>query len=438
MGNRVLAVILSLLLLFSLIHVGRNLVSGKEDRTLTVLVPYGTQYNAQKSRLHKFTEKTGIKVKYVFVPYGNLLDKITAEGVARTDFYDVVTFQDSWGPSITQFLLPIDKMLTKDDIHMKRYPNAYQEGSTFNEKVYGLPVRGHPQMLFYRKDVFEKLNLQAPTTWKKLEETAAIIEDKTDLYGISMYYGKGNGGQNLYLWVDYLWGNGGDIFNDKGKPIFNNSAGVEATKRYVDLLLNKKVAAPGSVSANEPDSAISMARGSSAMWIGWWWNYTVLNKENAAKEVAGNIAFAPVPKWEGKEAATYAISLPAGIMKSSKKKEEAWEYLKWVSSQEVEQEIVKDSYEGKNPENEFDIVMTQSKSLKDPEINAFSNGLHQEASKSLEASKTLPLIKAWPEISEILSSAISKMASGAPVEETLNEAAFSVEKVMVKSGNYKQ
>jgi multiple sugar transport system substrate-binding protein len=35
-------------------------------------------------------------------------------------------------------------------------------------------------------------------------------------------------GQNLFIWLNMLWGTGGDIFDQNMRPIFNNDAGVKS------------------------------------------------------------------------------------------------------------------------------------------------------------------------------------------------------------------
>ncbi|TCP30947.1 carbohydrate ABC transporter substrate-binding protein (CUT1 family) [Scopulibacillus darangshiensis] len=410
-----------------------------KGQTVKVLLSAGDvgQFNAWKARSKEFTKKTGIKVKFIETPYENLLENITADGVALGGAYDIVAHPDTMGSSIKQFLEPLDNYIKRDDFDLSRWPDAYLDLSTFNGSVYSLPVRAHVQMLFYRKDIFDRLGLNPPKNWSELEKVSKRITEKTDLYGIVPYYGAGKNGQNLYMWTSYLWSNGGGIFDKNYKPIFNNNEGIEATKRYIDLLVKDKVAPPGSVTFGEQDSRTYFKQGKAAMWLGWWWVYSEFNdSKSSAKDVVGNVAFTSVPGWKGKQSRTNVSTFPLGIMKGSKHKEAAWEFLKWLSKPDLELNIVKDSLTDKSPSDQHSPVITQKGNLRNKQLNELSNGFYNVAADSLGNARTLPKIKEWPKIADILSSAISKMATGKPVKPVLDDAAKEVEQLMKKSGYY--
>ena len=110
-----------------------------------------------------------------------------------------------------------------------------------------------------------------------------------------MYYGV-NAGQNLFLWLSHLWGNGGDIFDENYRPIFNNEAGVEATEAYVGLLLEDKLTQPSSVTFFEQDANLEAVQGRAAMFVGWSWMYDQFtNPEVAAPESRVTSATPPRP-----------------------------------------------------------------------------------------------------------------------------------------------
>ncbi len=400
---------------------------------IVVLAPNATQYNAVQAHTSEFTELTGIEVEYQFIPFGSLQEKITAEGVAGSSAIDVFNYLDTWGPAYKHFLKPLNDLLAEAGIDMATiYPPAFIAGATYDGVTYGLPMRGHPQLLFYRKDIFDELGLEPPTTWAELEEVSKTIVDKTDLYGMSVAYGKGTSLQNLFVWLDYLWSNGGDLFDADWRPVFNNEAGVKATERYINLL-REGLAPPGSVVYNEYDSVTSVAQAESAMVISWWWQYTnLINPERAKPEVIEGAAFAPVPAWEGKEGATYAISLPLAINQNSKNQEAAWEWLKWVTNPDLAEAIAVDKSKPETTNN----VVVRLDNLADPEINAAWNGMHQFALESLAVSDIMPQLPEWPEVSGVLEVAINDIATGADVQTTLDKAAAEITQIMERAGYY--
>src|SRR5699024_2505982 len=126
--------------------------------------------------------------------------------------------------------------------------------------VYSLPLRANAQILFYRKDIFEDLDLDPPKTWNELEKAGEKIVSNTDKSAITPYYKSGNNGQNLYLCTSYLWSNDGGLFDENMKPIFNNEEGLEATKDYIDLL-REGLAPEGSAAFAEQESRTHFKQG---------------------------------------------------------------------------------------------------------------------------------------------------------------------------------
>ncbi|WP_099354786.1 ABC transporter substrate-binding protein [Fredinandcohnia onubensis] len=409
-----------------------------EGKPVKVLLSAGDvgQFNAWKARSKDFTEESGIEIEFMETPYNNLLEDITADGIANGGGYDLVVFLDSMGSSITQFLEPLDEYMEKDNFNTDRWPSSIVELSTFDDQVYSLPVRAHVQMLFYRKDIFDQLGLEVPKTWEEFDAVNKKITEETDLYAIAPYYGAGNNGQNLFMWTSYLWSNGGDIFDENMKPIFNSPEGLEATQRYLDLLVTDKVAPPESVTFGEQDSRTYFKQGKAAMWLGWWWVYSEFNDAGtSAEDVVGNVHFATVPTWEGQSYEGVNVStFPIAMMKGSKNKEAAWEVLKWLSEPEEELDVVLKSLKNESPSDQKSPVITQVENLKNAELNELSDNFYNTAAENFENAKTLPNIKEWPQVADIISKAISDMATGKPVEPTLNKAAEQVEKLLKDAG----
>jgi len=409
-----------------------------EGKPVKVLLSAGDvgQFNAWKARSKDFTKETGIDIEFMETPYNNLLEDITADGIANGGGYDLVVFLDSMGSSITQFLEPLNEYMEKDNFNTDRWPSSIVELSTFDDQLYSLPVRAHVQMLFYRKDIFDQLGLEVPKTWEEFDAVNKKITEETDLYAIAPYYGAGNNGQNLFMWTSYLWSNGGDIFDENMKPIFNSPEGLEATQRYLDLLVTDKVAPPESVTFGEQDSRTYFKQGKAAMWLGWWWVYSEFNDAGtSAEDVVGNVHFATVPTWEGQSYEGVNVStFPIAMMKGSKNKEAAWEVLKWLSEPEEELDVVLKSLKNESPSDQKSPVITQVENLKNAELNELSDNFYNTAAENFENAKTLPNIKEWPQVADIISKAISDMATGKPVEPTLNKAAEQVEKLLKDAG----
>ena len=399
-------------------------------KTLNVLLPPASQFRAQEKRIAEFEKLTGIKVVYSYVPYGQLLDKITTEAVAGNGAYDVIAYQDSWLAALSGYFEPIDAVVKADALDLARYPTVFSAASVYEGKNYGLPVRAHPQLFFYRKDLYAQAGANVPRTWQEMIASSKLVQEKTGVPGVAMDYVKGSGFQNLWLWFNCLWGHGSDLLDAAGKPRFNDAAGVLATQAYVDVLVKHKVANPGSTQFNEYDMVNSMAQGGSASMMVWWWTYSVLTGARS-KLKAEQVGFAPMVRFEDSRSPTLAVIMPFGISRQSRQKEAAWEFMKWVTNPDLEVAIVTD----KSDAATADIVATHIATLANAQVNQLNFGLPAVALKSLEGARGVPKLVVWPQVASVLETAISEMVSnGKPVKATLDDAARQVERITQRSG----
>ncbi|MFM0187982.1 sugar ABC transporter substrate-binding protein [Paraburkholderia nemoris] len=410
-----------------------GLKSGQPYRgvNISVLVPSAAQFRAQEKRLPAFEALTGIKVQYRYVPFRNLLDKITIASVSNTVDYDVVTYLDAWGPSLSPYLAPLDGLMGAAGADLSPYPSAFQQAVRYDNVTYGLPVRGLGQLLFYRKDLFRQMGIQPPETWQQLIAMAPQIHRSFDISPIAMNYGQGNGAQNLFDWLNVLWSKGGDVVGPDGRVRFNDAIGVDSTTFYIDLLKRYGVAAPGSVQFDEGDKVNSMAQGNSAMVMIWFWAYPVLVGKRS-RLTSAQVGFVPVPRIADGRNSSIAVAMPFSITRMSAKKAAAAEFLKWVSSPELEVAISTDKT---NPTNS-DVVVTHTSSFSDAAVNNANGGLQREGIKSLGSARTLPQLHAWPHVAAILEATMSTLVTtNQPVKPALDMAAAQIDRLLRRSGD---
>ena len=390
-------------------------------QTVNILSVVAPQFSAHEARLSEFEALTGIQVKYQYVPFGNTREKLTAELVAKTDQYDVLSAMDIWGPSLYNLFEPLNARIAEKKIDMEaRYPRAHlraaKDGLGEGPNYLGFPIRGHVQLLFYRKDVFAKLGLKAPETWDQLVEAGKVIQSKTDLAGVAMYYGK-TGGQNLMIWMNYLWGMGGNLVDAQGNPAFNSPQGIAATQAYLDVMLKHKVAPAASASFNETDAVNSVAQGKSAMVPVWWWRYANLTDPKTSTLNADQVGYVPLPSMPGKDNTTYTNTWFYGINRNSKHKDAAMEFLTWLSQPEIERDLLLDKTKN-------EVVAVQMPNLLNADVNKRFDGMHRAAAQSLKGAHGVPLFAQWPQFSDLLEATINELASGTgDVKTALDSAA---------------
>ena len=152
-----------------------NLTDGKPyaGTKLNILSVVTPQFDGLMLRDDEFTELTGIETEWTFIPFGSLQEKINAEGIAANGTFDVVNYLDSWGPPNAHWLMKIDELMARDGISMDRYPAAFARSAQFEGETLGFPLRAHPQLLFYRKDLIP----EPPTSWEEVIEVGKALKE---------------------------------------------------------------------------------------------------------------------------------------------------------------------------------------------------------------------------------------------------------------------
>ena len=404
--------------------------AGTKLDILSVVTP---QFEGLMLRDGEFTELTGIETEWTFIPFTSLQEKVASVGVAADGGFDVVNYLDSWGPPNAHWLVGIDGMMAEDGIGMDRYPAAFAKSAQFEGRTIGFPLRAHAQLMFYRKDVLAEVGMDPPRTWDDVVAVADAIRAKgLDVEPLALYFHNDGNRQNLFIWLNFLWAAGADVFDAKTCPVWDSEAGLAATEDYVALHTVHKATNPSSISFVEQDARQSFQQGKSAMIPVWWWAYSPFINPKSSVLTKEQVGFAGMPAYKGRTV-TYAISMPFSISKYSKHQGAAWEFMKWLSNPALEKKNATErEVAGKTIINN---VVTHAANLRDAEVNAANDMIQQAAWDSLKESDIMPQIAEWPEIGDILSAAITKAAAGGDTRALMTEASGQARKILRRAGH---
>ncbi len=390
--------------------------------TVRVLAVTSSQFQAHEARVGAFEEATGIDVVVDYVPFANMREALTAEMIGGGD-YDVVSIMDQWVLSLRNLLQPIGEGVAAQGTDLSDFPAAHMRHGMIDGELYGLPVRGHVQLLFYRSDLLEAAGVEPPKTWDDVLTVSAAVQANSDVAGIALPYGRLNG-QNLMVWINMLWGNGGDLFDDAGAPIFNSDAGVAATQQYIDMLIKHKAAPAGSAVFVEQDAVNSFKQGNSAMLPVWWWVRSQLTDPAQSTLTADQLGFAALPTVGDAARTTFTNTWIFGVTEGADNPDAAIEYLGWLTDPSLERDVLLD------PElNE--LVAVHLSNMRDDEVNARWGGIHAAAADALETAEGVEFGEDWLRIVEVLETAISSLASGeqTDVKAALDAAAEEIARI---------
>lgn len=179
-----------------------------------------------------FTPQTGINVNVKLIKPESLLNAVVAGNGP-----DVVvsTYQSQ----------PVDYALRNANVNLRRFkdcdevlswfmPSAYKPYE-YNGGVFALPEQQTFNLMFYRKDILEQLNLEVPQTWKELVELLPTLQGNNLTIGVP-YPNVGTVTPDMTSFYSMVYQNGGQIYTDDGaKSIIDSEAGIAAFKTYTGL-----------------------------------------------------------------------------------------------------------------------------------------------------------------------------------------------------------
>ena len=215
--------------------------------------------NVSKQMAPDFTAETGIRVEFEDIPFSVEYEKLKTAFVAGSVPYDLIWYDSMFTPEFSkkgwlQDLEPYlaDPYLTPRDFN---YPDDFY-GVSYSGRytkeladLYGVPAKGTfgiPwiagfNVLYYRTDLLDAAGLPGPpfSMEQLLKAAQALNKPDQGVYGFVM---SAKRDRICYDFSQYLWTFGGNFFDAKFKPIFNNDAGVKALEYYLQL---GKAAPPG-------------------------------------------------------------------------------------------------------------------------------------------------------------------------------------------------
>ena len=398
-----------------------------DGASLNVLSVVTPQFEGLMLRDKEFTDLTGIRVNWTFIPFASLQEKVASVGVAADGSFDVVNYLDSWGPPNAHWLEPIDDMMARDGISMSRYPAAFAKSAQFQGRTLGFPLRAHAQLMFRRRDLIP----DAPASWEEVVAVGRELKAKGEIEPLALYYHNDGNRQNLFVWLNFLWAAGADVFDERPRAAWASEAGLRATEDYIGLHTREKITNPGSLAFVEQDARQSFQQGRSAMIPVWWWAYSPMTNPEQSTLTREQVGFSGMPSYGGRTV-TYAISMPFSISRHSRNREAAWEFLKWLSNPALEKKNATErEVGGKSIVNN---VVTHVENLRDSDVNAANNGIQGAAWESLKDSDIMPQIPEWPEIGDLLSAAIAQAASGGDVHGLMKSAAERADRILERAG----
>jgi sorbitol/mannitol transport system substrate-binding protein len=314
---------------------------GMAGTTLTVATVSNSQMEDMQSLAGHFTEKTGIRVNFLFLPENDLRQRVTQDVAMNAGNFDIVTIGSYdtpfWGRY--QWLEPLDPLFSQmSRSERERYDledllKPIRTILSHKDQLFALPFYAESSMLFYRKDLLEQANLKMPERpkWDQVRGFAEKLDNpEGDVHGIILR-GLPGWGANMAPFDTFINTYGGRWYNLDWEPQLTSPEVKEAIRAYSTLA--RSYGQPGITSDNFPECENSFTSGSGAIWYDATSAAGYLSDPETSK-VADKVGFAYGPTAVTPHGAHWLWSWALGIEFSSRKKDAAFEFLKWATSKE--------------------------------------------------------------------------------------------------------
>lgn len=308
-------------------------VNNEDEEVLTIWVNRALTHVdlLQKMVDTGFTQETGIPVKIAVMPDATKLTLSAAADVTpdialglashmpfdlacRDALYDLTQFEDFWQVA-------------------NRYVAGAMVPYVYNEGVYAIPETLDFGAVIYRTDIFNSLGLEVPDTWDELRDMLPALQR----YGMNFYHNisSGVGYKWFYQTTPLIYQNGGSLYTEDGTATaIDSPESVAGLKELGDLF----VAYSLDTQVNEFFNSFRY----SVLPIGIVDSNSYNLIKNGAVELDGQWELAPYLGTEQEDGSIerwYVANGTGGsIFADTDMPEEAWEFLKWWTREDVQVE----------------------------------------------------------------------------------------------------
>ncbi len=265
-----------------------------------------------------------IKVTYVKQSHRQYRERLQS-AIARGEGPDVFRFHNTWVPMLRNELSPAPKtFMTPAEFASTFYPVASAD-LVGGQLIYGAPIMIDGLGLYYNEDLFAAAGVTPPTTWEDILSIVPLLTVKNEDTIITSAIALGTTG-NIENFSDIL-----------ALMMMQNGARLtDPTSKEAEeaLIFYRKFATPSDpmYTWNETldNSIYAFASGKVAMILAPSWrafDIAQINPELRFKII-------PVPQLPG-NTVTWASYWVEGVSAKSKYKEQAWEFIKYMTSREA-------------------------------------------------------------------------------------------------------
>lgn len=301
--------------------------------TITVVTTGSGPVYAADKYLDEFEALTGIQVNLEQYEFQEAVNKIAINAAAGGKDIDVLCYrpiQETITWTNNGYFEPLNAYIEAagEEYDYEDFSPAAREITTVDGQIVGIPYLVEGEIIWYNQEILDKYGCEVPTTMEELLDVARKCYDPANnVYGMSLR-GEGNGAVTQFS--GFLYAYGGDFFDENKNATMNTPEALKALELYADLVATGPEGSDVSSMNNTLDWFIN---GVTAMRIDAY-THTISIIDPEQSLVVDKVGYAQFP--EGPAGSTPYNIVAWGISSTSEKKDAAWEFIRWISSKEMD------------------------------------------------------------------------------------------------------
>ncbi|MFS8198414.1 ABC transporter substrate-binding protein [Streptomyces sp. CWNU-52B] len=270
---------------------------------------------------------SGVRVDFQQIPSGGQGGYAKLSNAARAgNAPDVATIEYPQVPGFAIDGVARDLTgLVSDTLRRKLLPQALAQ-TTFEGKVFSVPLDVEPMVMHYRADLFDRYGLRAARTWDEFAEQAASVRRKASDRRLVLFPTDG-----MTQFAAYAWQAGAQWF-DTSEGAWNVSLADAPSRRvatYWQRLIDRDDVFVNATESRQSDAQIGNGLVLTRL-SGAWDAGAQMNARPAQK---GQWRIAPLPQWDtGAPAVGTHGGSTFAVTKDSRHPEAAMEFIEWQVS----------------------------------------------------------------------------------------------------------
>jgi multiple sugar transport system substrate-binding protein len=310
---------------------------------ITILINESPWFAGFEALVDAYVAETGNQVNLNVTPFPGMLQRSRNAVTAGTSEFDLINLNEQWyslfySAGLVTPILDIDPDFELDpQVIEYAYATRWDSDigySTADGELYGLPINGNIQLLFYRADLFEQAGLSAPTTWDEVEAAAQVLHDPPARVGLVTRTAPTD-----WEFQSYLRGFGASVIEVDESGTWRvgiaDPEGVAALERYIQLNRDYGPANFASVSQAEALSLMQSGRAAMAHVVG----AAAPNFENPEQSIVQGLVQAtivpgPTADTRATMSGIWVMGIPQNLPDA--RKEAALAFMRWALTEDAQ------------------------------------------------------------------------------------------------------